>query len=385
MVPDLRAWQVEALSAWLVGSRGIVSAVTGGGKTILALACMQNFLAREPAGRVLVLVPSVALQDQWFVESQSALPGQSVAAWNGKGSRADVVIMVMNSARRHASQLADDGKWMLVVDECHRLATPENAKALEGGFEATLGLSATPERQYDDNTETMLVPVLGPVLFRYTYREALQDKVIVPYQLENYRVEMSDEESFEYERLTAGIARLLHSVPRSEERLRRLLLKRARLVQNLSAREPAATALIDRRPRMRSLVFHESVAAADRITSYLAARGHRVVAYHSKLAQTSRRQALFEFRTGMKDVLVCCQALDEGLNVPRTEFAVIASSTASQRQRIQRLGRILRPYPGKDTATIATIYATSLERGALEREANDMLGLIDSKWYGVRT
>jgi superfamily II DNA or RNA helicase len=387
-VVEARQWQREALRAWESAGRGIVSVVTGGGKTFFALLVLEQLWIKQPETRVLVLVPSIALQDQWLVESAERFPARSVQAWGSRNSHSGaIVVMVMNSARMHAAELlASPGPWILVVDECHRLATPENAKALQIPTAFALGLSATPERQHDRNTEELLYPVLGAVIYSYDYRQALTDGVIVPYVLENYRISMTEEEDQRYARLTRRIAVLLGSgQTMASEPVKRALLARARHVQNLSGRVPAAVGLIDRQPRVRALVFHESTSAAEGIAEQLLARGHRAVTYHSGIPSVRRRQALFEFRSGMKDVLVCCRALDEGLNVPRTELAVVASGTASARQRIQRLGRVLRPHVSKDRATVATVYATDSERVSLEAEAEHMLGLVDARWYGVRS
>jgi superfamily II DNA or RNA helicase len=86
------------------------------------------------------------------------------------------------------------------------------------------------------------------------------------------------------------------------------------------------------------------------------------------------------FRRGAFDVLVTCRALDEGTNVPETRVAIIASSTASTRQRIQRLGRVLRPAQGKLLATIYTVYATEIEKDRLAREAMTLTGAEAVSW-----
>jgi superfamily II DNA or RNA helicase len=80
------------------------------------------------------------------------------------------------------------------------------------------------------------------------------------------------------------------------------------------------------------------------------------------------------------DVLVSCKALDEGMNVPEAAVAIIASSTASHRQRIQRLGRVLRPAPGKDHALIYTLFATRQEQKRLMNEEESLDGVAGVRW-----
>ena len=94
-----------------------------------------------------------------------------------------------------------------------------------------------------------------------------------------------------------------------------------------------------------------------------------------------RRDNLRLYRQGIFDVLVSCRALDEGMNVPETAVAIVASSTASYRQRIQRLGRVLRPAPGKRMASIYTIYATNQEEERLKEEAAGLQNAEAVQWF----
>ena len=79
-------------------------------------------------------------------------------------------------------------------------------------------------------------------------------------------------------------------------------------------------------------------------------------------------------------MLVSCRALDEGTNVPETSVAILSSSTASARQRIQRMGRVLRPAAGKSHATIYTVYATDPEEKRLAREAQELVEASSVSW-----
>jgi superfamily II DNA or RNA helicase len=90
------------------------------------------------------------------------------------------------------------------------------------------------------------------------------------------------------------------------------------------------------------------------------------------------------FRKGIFNVLVTCRALDEGLNIPETEVAIISSATASDRQRIQRLGRVLRPSAGKKSAVVYTLYATNVEQDRLIEELKSMPDLVQSSWRQVK-
>jgi superfamily II DNA or RNA helicase len=274
---------------------------------------------------------------------------------------------------------------MLVADECHRYGAPANRRAIEGDWVASLGLSATPTREYDTWFEDYVVPETGPIFFEYGYDQALHDGVLTPFQLTNYEVPLTAREQARVDTASRRIAQLLEDGGvADDDQLKRALLARARLLQAAKARLPAARALMHTRKGRRAIVFHEQIAAAEEVLGMLVEDGHRAVAYHSALAAPTRQKNLLLFRQGQVDVLVTCRALDEGLDVPDAEFGLICASTASTRQRIQRLGRLVRRAEGKDVAEIATIYAGKPERSRLEEEEATLSGVAGVRWFEVR-
>ena len=383
-----RAWQAAALEEWSRSLRGIASVVTGGGKTTFAEMCMHLFRERHPEGRFVIVVPTLALLDQWYASLREDLsvPERDIALYSGDGTPGDagiVNLMVVNTARRHASLISERFPVMLIADECHRFASPANALSLTGKHRATLGLSATPARQYDDLCETVLVPALGPVFFEYDYTQALADGVIVPFDLVNVEASLTDTEQKKYDEATRDIARTFQAVSAgkaSRETLRRKLQRRSRLVASARHRGPVAVRLAESARGSRMLIFHEQIDAAEQIARMLTERQFNATLYHSKISPEVRRDNLRLYRRGMFDVLVTCRALDEGLDVPETDVAIIASSTASVRQRIQRLGRVLRPAANKARARIYTIYTTPPEEERLVKEAQRLVGTGDITW-----
>ena len=387
-----RVWQEQALTKWLGRDmHGVASVVTGGGKTVFAFLCMREFRKRHPDGRIIVVVPTMTLLDQWSVglQHEFAVSSEEIACFSSqeKARRPRAVnVLVINTARRKVHELLVDSETFLIVDECHRAGSRENAKALQGHFVATLGLSATPHREYDDGFQEHVVPTLGPVIFEYTYTSARKDGVVTPFDLVNVQVTMLPHEQKEYDRFTKRASILLrrmrvdHRVGLLEEQLKRVLQRRAAVSGNAIMRLPVAARLVENNRGARTIVFHERVSAAESLFQTLRQRHHSVCLYHSKIGPDVRRDNLRLFRRGVFDVLISCRALDEGMNVPETTVAVIASSTASSRQRIQRLGRVLRPVAGKDRALIYTIYATDQERARLDKEAGDLEGVARVEW-----
>src|SRR5262249_34049268 len=153
------------------------------------------------------------------------------------------------------------GTHFLIVDECHRAGSPANAAALDGTFAATLGLSATPERQYDEGFAGFIEPRLGPIIYDYTYSDAYRDGVIAPFSLVNVRVKMLSDEEARYRRLSRSIGLAMRrkeaGQPGSEEQLKRLLLRRASVSATATMRIPVSIKLVENHLRERAIVFHE--------------------------------------------------------------------------------------------------------------------------------
>ena len=383
-----RDWQSNALISWQISLRGIASVVTGGGKTTFALMCMQVFRRRYPKGRFVIVVPTLALVDQWYVSLLEDLKvlDESIAVYSGESRPREfnkVNLMVVNTAREFASKASEQHDTMLIVDECHRAASRSNAQALKGNYKATLGISATPNREYDDLFDSVLVPALGPVIYRYEYDQALRDRVIVPFDLINVSTGMTSEEQQKYDDATIDISRTFRKVQSgdvSRDYLVRKLQRRARLAATSIQRIPVTIRLAEKHRDNRLIIFHENIDSAEKILEILLARRFSATIYHSRIGAELRRDNLRLYRNGLFSALVTCRALDEGINVPETDVAIVASSTGSVRQRIQRLGRVLRPAPGKQRARIYTIYVSKPEEERLIKEAGKLTDTGEIRW-----
>ncbi len=388
-----RRWQTDALRLWRGQERkGIAGVVTGAGKTVFAEICLLDFLDHCPQGQVVIIVPTIALLDQWYIDLQEDLGVEShdIATFSGEGKAKrpeKINLMVLNTARVHAPKLTKLAPTLLVVDECHRAASSENAKALAGSQVAALGLSATPDRDYDEGLAEILEPLLGTQFYDYGYDDASADGVIAPFVLVNVAIPLLPAEQAQYETQSARVAaaiRELKAGDGEESRLRIALQRRAAVSVKAAARVPVAVWLADRHRGKRTVIFHEEIAAAENIYRLLHEHGHNVTIYHSKVPEHVRRDNLRLFRRGVFQVLVSCRALDEGMNVPETEFGIIASSTASVRQRVQRLGRVLRPAKGKSAATVFTLYATEVEERRLRDESERLDSALAVRWQKAK-
>ncbi len=151
------------------------------------------------------------------------------------------------------------------------------------------------------------------------------------------------------------------------------------------ARIPVAVRISLKHKGEKQIIFHEDIRSANAILSLLTSSGVYALGYHTRIAATVRRSNLHLFKQGLSNVLCSCHALDEGLNVPEIAVGIIASSTASRRQRIQRLGRVLRPAKDKAFAVINTLFSTDTEEKRLREEQNDFAGIAKVEWMRRRT
>ena len=388
-MPDPREWQKIALAKWLSnGKRGVISVATGGGKTFFAFLAHKQLSADTI---LLIVVPTEALQDQWVVNitEEFNVPESDIGILNSRSSEEDFKkwnVVVINSARKLDISEAVKRQIFLVVDECHRSGSYENSKALLGEWAHTLGLSATPERQFDDGFERYIEIALGKLIFEYSVAEAIRDGVLTPFQLINIEVPLTGSEQEKHDKYTKQIARLMGSNQDSESKgkIEMVLRNRARNYQNALGRIPVTVQIMEDLHGLRTIIFHESISAAEKISNKLKQRNHSVITYHSRISSKLRRDNLRLFRKGLVNVLVTCRALDEGLNIPETEIAIISSATSSDRQRIQRLGRVLRPAKGKTSATVYTLFATEIEKKRLQEESEDLSDLVDVNWKEVK-
>lgn len=383
----LRKWQEEALTAWVkAGYRGIVAAATGTGKTLFSI----HAAAAAPVDRLVVVVPKRALQDQWSRLFRTGLGIAPGLLGTIGGTRNEFrlehrfVVAVIDSARRGLADpvrywQANGERVMLIVDECHWAGSEQSKSMFSVPFDSTLGLSATPERG-DDGFDDLLVPNLGEVVYRYTLRHALDDGLLADLRSVHEYFNLGVGDRNEYARLSDRITSLriqleggndgLEPGPgwdsrlaqlavsnSSAQNLKNLLQERSRLVSRSMERLKVVRSILDKGQLLgkRTLVFNESVDQAERVLRILEEEGMRCDLEHSRLPNERRAAALKRFASGAIDALVAVRALDEGIDVPDADVALIVSGTLNPRQRIQRIGRVVRP--NGNLATVISILA----------------------------
>jgi len=372
-IPPLYAWQHQALDAWrAAGHRGVIEAVTGTGKTVVGLVAAHEELARR--GQVAIIVPTRELLGQWARLLGPTLPSGATMGLLGDSSREglqrhDVVVAVVNSARIGEVHPRRPG-GLLVADECHRYGSEQNSLVLHDGFARRMGLSATFARA-DDAHESVLRPYFGDVCYRFGYSAAREAGVIAPFDVALVLVDFTPDERATYTELTRQMVaaraelvardlvpaepiteflRAVSVLARGEDapgalarRYLGAMQDRRRLIDHASAKLAALVLLAPIVARAdRTIIFTQSIQTAETAATVLRSNGVRAECLHSGLRQQDRRATMQMFRDGGIDALAAPQVLDEGVDVPEADLAVVLGASRSRRQMIQRMGRVLR-------------------------------------------
>ena len=372
----LREWQEKAFPLWWEKKRGIIKVVTGGGKTFFAIHCLKRYLENDPQKSILIVVPSIALLDQWYDSLSQNFDDKEISL-NGGGEQTKVITKICIStidSLKNIISLIDAENTLLIVDECHKIGTEKRGEMLTNAWHATLGLSATPERDYDDNFYIIIKKILGDIIFDYDYIDAREDEVIVNFKLLYGYAALLPEEENKYKKFTKSIQRRAATIGGQDMKdypLKMLIFNRARLVKNSKNRIPYGIELIQKYERDSWIVFTENKKQAkefNKIVNKL--KGFNSGIYNTDLNDDERQENLEKFKAGNLNVLVSCTALDEGFDMPEADGAMILSASSSKRQRIQRMGRVLRITANKENALIVTVYSSKTEYEKLREESN---------------
>src|SRR5262249_54666613 len=371
---QLRDYQAEVLDSWdRADHRGVIAFATGGGKTRTALEAVRRWTATgRPA---LIMVPSELLHHQWADEIAAHLSkaavlqagaGYSREGWSRRLSdytRDDtslgqriVLSTYLTAATSRFLELVRDGAHLLVVgDEVHRVGAQDTRRVLEeidaGG---RLGLSATPER-FGGPVGTAVInehfgKILEPV---FTLRDALDARVLVPYDYDFMTCALTDDEEEQWKALTARVAQ---EVARNNGDMTdfalHLLRQRARIAKRAAGKAPIARSVLSQsyRPGDRWLVYCKDVDHLGEVRRELEGLDADLLEYHSQDA--GDHDATLSFFTNRGGVLLAIKCLDEGIDIPLINRALILASSTNPREYIQRRGRVLRRTPGKYSAAI---------------------------------
>ncbi len=347
----LRSYQKEAMDRWMLQKRGSIVMPTGSGKTILALKIIEKLNTST-----FIVVPTLDLVRQWREVLHKNFD-IDIGEYTGENKKLEgITVSTYDSAYINAEYLGNKFK-LLVFDEVHHLPA-EGYRQIAEFFASPfrLGLTATYERE--DGLHEILPRLIGGKIFEI-HTDDLTGKHLSEYEVEKINIELTEEEKKLYSFYQNKFRRYLSS--------RHIKIRNPRDFQKIIMRSgfdpKAREALIAWRKAER--IAYNSKGKIEKIEELLDKKNRTIIftRYNDMVYEISKRffipcityktdskerKEIFDgFKYGEYKALVSSQVLDEGIDVPEANIGIIVSGTGSNREYIQRLGRILRPIEGK--------------------------------------
>lgn len=395
-----RPYQIDAYHAWKDrGKLGVFAMATGTGKTVTALNCALEEYRDDAFYRLLILVPSLALVEQWDDEVHNfnfknvVKVSSENAQWKvelakiimkmGLGRNVNYVVIstyqsfVMKDFQVMLPKLSKGA--ILIADEAHNIGSASVRNAFHAlTIERRIALSATPNRIYDEEGTKEIESFFNdthPYTYSFSMSRAIKEERLMPYCYFPYLAKLEDDEMVEYVRITRQLVQMYNSNKgdfSDPDKARKLLLLRKNLLHK--ARNKMAVfrqILLNIGEDKLKYCFVYSAAGKrtrldeaddERLDEYILKEMQAALkqtfpnvtcnSYTGEDSKEMRRQKLAAFAEGRLNVLFAKNCLDEGVDVPRAEYGIFTSSTGNPRQFIQRRGRLLRRHEDKKFAYI---------------------------------
>ena len=449
-----RSYQKEAFNKWKVSQKGLFAMATGTGKTLTSLNCLLQIYNKFKYYQALILVPTITLVEQWEDECKRFNFSHIIkVSSKNYGWRSDIddiklkeslaqsddlpssfiIIATYASFSRESSfkQLMSLSKktqrqMLLIADEAHNIGAPNIISKLDRvKILRRIGLSATPERQFDDQGNKAIMQFFGcdeKYTFEYSMKDAIDNGYLCRYKYFPHIVRLNEEEMAEYRKISLQLVKFYNinegTFLGADDILMRLLLKRKRIIHKAQNKEEVFRQIVKQRFEecgnlKYTLVYVPEGVQLDSSVQYATtddpiddADVDKLIDKYTQIIQEisptttvrkfvsgiqDRDEVLRKFSTGETEVLTSMKCLDEGVDVPRSELAIFCASTGNPRQFIQRRGRILRKHPDKYIAIIHDLVVApefdsteenyNMERNLLKGEiqrVKDFAGLSEN-------
>lgn len=411
-----REYQKIAFENWKNNKqKGLFAMATGTGKTITSLNCLFEIYQRKGYYKAMIFVPTITLVNQWGQEcrkfrfSNITKVYSKNLTWRDEVERIlfnekyktdkepEVSYIIISTYASYAREKVfnvlngfDKKRLLLIADECHNMGSGSLVKRLKDiPYLRRIGLSATPERQFDDEGNEKLRKFFGSeesYTYEYSMEEAINKGVLCKYMYYPHLVQLTQEEMDAYVELTDRIAKYFNfdkgRFDDIDDKLKMLLLARKRIVHKAERKLNVFKNIIEKRYQTKgnlkyTLVYvpegnmpdyigsnddfdrsedigddNDAEHLINQYTQVVTEVDDHVTVRKFVSGQKNREEILSDFADGKLQVLTSMKCLDEGVDVPRSELAIFCSSTGNPRQFIQRRGRVLRTHPDKKMAEL---------------------------------
>lgn len=406
--PTERSIQIDAYNAWIENSKnGIFAMATGSGKTVTALNCVLKQYRKNGFYKTIIVVPTRALAIQWEDEVkhfnfQNVISTHTEKEWKHLLSRyttksylnqrKNIVVITTYATfiRRNIQEFIKKTKgiedFIFIADEAHNLGAPGPMKHLPNNIKYRIGLSATPERIYDEGGSKKLYEFFNSEPPKYTYRFTMNDAIwksnppiLCHYEYYPLFISLTTDEMEQYNILTEKLRKFIDPLTgKYKKDAEMLLMARKRIIHKATNKKIKVAELLDEQKKKGNLnytfVFVPEGYEPDyaEIDGYdIAPEDIHIIDEYSEMFR-ERRYSYHQYISGLDDapsildsfergdiqILLSMKCLDEGVDIPRAQNAIFISSTGNPRQFIQRRGRVLRTCKGKDMAYIWDLIVT---------------------------
>ena len=387
---ELRDYQEEAIRSWIDNDGiGYFNMATGTGKTLTALSAIDYLIKYKNEKKVFVVIvcPYMHLVDQWSDDLEQFYTNYikvfSTTKWEKtlkkKVNRYNlgvldlVVVVITNSSfmtSRFQKQMdCIEGDILIIVDEVHNAGTNRFSSYLDERYKYRLGLSATPERYFDEHGTSNIQNFFQKEVFKYDLEKAIIEGHLTEYFYYPEFVYLTDSEYEKYIILTKQAVKYMKEKNGKmilTEKAKRIYIKRSRLIAGMEDKlVKLKTLFIDNNSSYYNLIYCGATYVEDekseeelrQIIAVSKMLGNeldmKVKKFTADESLAERNQIIKEFSDGISlQAIVAIKCLDEGVNIPSIKNAYILSSSSNPKEFVQRRGRVLRKYKGKDYSNI---------------------------------
>jgi len=426
----LKNYQSTAIDNFVANNyRGIFSMSTGSGKTFTASGAIVRTFENKKKLFVVIVAPFLHLVDQWEdeLENFNIVPMKiygSKESWLKKLYRKTTQfnlglinffsVVVTNKTftdldfQKFLSEVQDS--TMLIVDEAHNFGSSKLLNSLNQNIPYRLALSATIERHNDQDGTKGLYDYFGKIVIEYDLKQAILDGVLTNYYYYPIVINFTDIELSKYLELTEKISKLyaIYGTENGSNRnleIDKLLLKRSRIVAGAEEKLKKLFEIIEKQYSkdnnlliycgalkygdLETYNFDEDVKQIDYVQKQLGSLlGMKVSKFTAEESKEERKQIINSYKLNDLQALVAIKCLDEGVNIPAIKTAFILASSTNPRQYIQRRGRLLRTFKGKEFAYIYDFITLTRPLDELEKLDSKTLkkesGLIINEMKRIR-
>lgn len=380
----LRDYQKEAIQSWEDNDfHGFYVMATGTGKTWTAIYAAKRMIEKHPA-MVVICAPYKHLVKQWADDVVKAFPDAKIImvssenpsweqqisqeiirkAYNPKNQIIIISTIASFKMKRFMNAIKKSKeKKLLIVDEAHRFS--DRPEVLQTEFQYMLGLSATPFSGSSAQKGNELMTWFGGQVFSLPIEEALNRGFLVSYNYYPIYVQATEDEErlFNYhtqkimscfknnkcinpDLLVKSLRNRLRVISMAEEKIQRI----NEIVGAVKEKDHFVVYCGD--GRLFDNNTGEELRHIQAIKRVLTSHGFKSSQFTAQENMHDRMQLVDAFNKGEISALAAIRCLDEGINIPSIKSALILSSNDDYREFVQRRGRILRTYPGKQSANI---------------------------------